>query len=79
MREFRLTQRAVDLRDSAAFTSIFLASSFSCSQAFSKPARKPLTPAVRQPSAKPNTSLIRKLVFRLSQKANSLLGLVKSF
>ena len=37
-----LTKRAVDLWDSARFTSIFLASSFSCSQAFSQPAHKPL-------------------------------------
>ena len=36
------TKRAVDLWDSAAFSSIFLASGFSCSQAFSQPAHKPL-------------------------------------
>ena len=48
----RLTKRAVDWRDSARFTSIFLASGFSCSQTFSKPARQPLTPAVGTPLAK---------------------------
>ena len=41
-----LTKRAVDWRDSARLTSIFLALGFSCSQALSKPARQPLTPAV---------------------------------
>ena len=41
-----LTKRAVDLWDSAAFSSIFLASGFSCSQAFSQPAHKPLTQTV---------------------------------
>jgi len=38
----------VDLRDSARFTSIFLASGFFCSQEFPQPARKPLTQAVGQ-------------------------------
>ena len=42
------TKRAVDLWDSARFTSIFLASGFSCSQAFSQPAHKPLTQTVRR-------------------------------
>jgi len=40
------TKRAVDGGDSAAFSSIFLASGFFCSQAFSQPAPPPLTPAV---------------------------------
>jgi len=42
------TKRAVDGGDSAAFSSIFLASGFFCSQAFSQPAPPPLTPAVIQ-------------------------------
>lgn len=44
----RPTKRAVDWRDSARFTSIFLASGFFCSQTFSQPARQPLTQAVRR-------------------------------
>ena len=42
----RLTQRAPDVWDSAAFSSIFLASSFFCSQAESTPAHTQVTPAV---------------------------------
>jgi hypothetical protein len=45
---FLPTKRAVDLWDSAASTSIFLASGFFCSQAFSQPAHKPLTQTVRR-------------------------------
>ncbi len=44
----RRTKRAVDLRESARFSSSFLASGFSCSQAFPQPARKPLTQTVRR-------------------------------
>jgi hypothetical protein len=40
------TKRAVDGGESARFTSIFLASDFSCSQALSQPAPPPLTPTV---------------------------------
>jgi hypothetical protein len=40
------TKRAVDWRDSARFTRIFLASGFFCSQTFSQPARQPLTQTV---------------------------------
>jgi hypothetical protein len=47
-----LTKRAVDWRDSARFTSIFLASGFFCSQTFSQPARQPLTQTVGQFLAK---------------------------
>jgi hypothetical protein len=47
-----LTKRAVDLWESAASRSIFLASGFSCSQAFSQPAHKPLTQTVGRPTAK---------------------------
>jgi hypothetical protein len=48
-----LTKRAVDGGDSAAFTSIFLASSFSCFQAQSTPAHTQVTQTVRQfPSRK---------------------------
>ena len=40
------TQRAADFWESAASRDIFLASSFSCSQALSHPAQNPLTPTV---------------------------------
>src|SRR5215213_11116521 len=43
-----LTQRALDAGDSAAFSSIFLASSFLCSQAKSTPAPAPVTQTVGQ-------------------------------
>jgi hypothetical protein len=42
-----LTKRAPDVWDSAAFSSIFHASSFSCSQALSTPAHTQVTQAVR--------------------------------
>ncbi len=42
------TKRAVDVWESAAFSSIFLASSFFCSQAESTPAHTPLTQTVRR-------------------------------
>jgi len=42
----RPTKRAADLWDSAAFSSIFLVSSFFCSWRESHPAHKPLTPTV---------------------------------
>jgi len=41
-----LTKRAPDVWDSAAFSSIFLASSFFCSQAESTPAHTQVTQAV---------------------------------
>jgi hypothetical protein len=47
-----LTKRAPDVWDSAAFSSIFLASSFSCSQAESTPAHTQVTQTVRQPKCK---------------------------
>jgi len=40
------TKRAADKWGSARFTGVFLASGFSCSQAFSQPAPPPLTQAV---------------------------------
>jgi hypothetical protein len=43
-----LTKRAPDVWDSAAFSSIFLASSFSCSQTESTPAHTQVTQTVRQ-------------------------------
>ena len=43
-----LTKRAPDVWDSAAFSSIFLASSFSCSQAESTPAHTQVTQTVRR-------------------------------
>jgi hypothetical protein len=47
----RPTKHAVDWRDSARFTSIFLASGFFCSQTFSQPARQrvPITALVKGP------------------------------
>jgi hypothetical protein len=60
------TKRALDAGDSAAFSSIFLASGFFCSRSESRPAHLRVTQTVRQPRAKPNTSLIRK--FRFWQK-----------
>jgi hypothetical protein len=42
------TKRAPDVWDSAAFSSIFLASSFSCSQALSTPAHTQVTQTVGQ-------------------------------
>src|SRR6266542_4021701 len=41
-----LTQHALDAGDSAAFSSIFLASGFSCSQTESTPAPAPITHTV---------------------------------
>ena len=41
------TKRAHDLWEAARFTSIFLASGFFCSQAFSQPAHKQVTQTVR--------------------------------
>jgi hypothetical protein len=48
----RPTKRAPDVWDSAAFSSIFLASSFSCSQTESQPAHTQVTQTVGQPKAK---------------------------
>ena len=45
-----LTKRAPDVWDSAAFSSIFHASSFSCSQAESTPAPARVTQTVSAPS-----------------------------
>src|SRR5689334_8720450 len=47
----RLTPRALDAGDSAPFSSIFLASSFFCSQAESTPAPAPVTQTVGTPLA----------------------------
>ena len=47
----RPTQRALDAGDSARFTSIFVASSFFCSQAESTPAPAPVTQTVGPPSS----------------------------
>ena len=48
----RLTKRAPDVWDSAAFSSIFLASAFSCSQSESTPAHTQVTQTVGTPLAK---------------------------
>ena len=47
----RPTKRALDAGDSAAFSSIFLASGFSCSQTESTPAPAPVTQTVGLPLA----------------------------
>jgi hypothetical protein len=44
-----LSKRAPDMWDSAAFTSIFLASAFSCSQAESTPAHTQVTQTIGVP------------------------------
>ena len=46
--QHRPTKRAPDVWDSAAFSSIFLASAFSCSQAESTPAHTQVTQTVRR-------------------------------
>jgi len=43
-----LTKRAADWWDSAAFSSIFLASSFFCSRSESRPTHQPLTQTVNR-------------------------------
>ena len=48
LKKNRLTKRAPDVWESARFISIFLASSFSCSQAESTPAQNPLPQTVSQ-------------------------------
>ena len=58
--------RAPDKWESARFSGSFLASSFFCSQAFSQPAHKPLTPTVR-----PH-------VFSFSRFVGKMVRLVKS-
>jgi hypothetical protein len=47
-----LTKRAPDVWESAAFSGIFLASGFSCSQALSTPAHTQVTQTVGTPLAK---------------------------
>ena len=49
-----LTKRTLDAGDSAAFSSIFLASSFSCSQIESTPTHLPVTQTVGQILCKRN-------------------------
>jgi hypothetical protein len=46
--KMRLTKRAADWWDSAPFSSIFLASGFSCSRSESRPAHQRLTQTVRR-------------------------------
>jgi hypothetical protein len=46
---WRLTKRAADFWEPVASSSIFLASSFSCSHAFSQPAHTQVTPTVGLP------------------------------
>jgi len=58
-----LTKRAPDVWDSARFTSIFLASSFLCSQAESTPAHTQVTQPVGTPLAQQKESLNRKSRF----------------
>ncbi len=58
-----LTKRAPDVWDSAAFSSIFLASSFSCSQTESTPAHTQVTQTVRQPKSKNKTIFETQVLF----------------
>ena len=54
------TKRALDAGDSAAFSSIFLASSFSCSQNESTPAPAPVTQTVgRSPDGEAEVHLVQ--------------------
>jgi hypothetical protein len=62
------TKRALDAGDSAAFSSIFLASVFSTSQTLSTPAPAPVTLTVGLPLAK---TVWEKYEDRYSTKANS--------
>ena len=54
----RPTKRAPDVWDSAAFSSIFLASSFSCSQAESTPAHTQVTQTVSPPLSQRNSLIM---------------------
>ena len=61
---------APDVWDSARFTSIFLASGFSCSQALSTPAHTQVTQTVRQPKCKNKVVFESQvLVYRWVQKS----------
>jgi hypothetical protein len=57
----RRTKRALDAGESAAFSSIFLAASFSYSQAESTPAHTQVTQAVGQPHLKNHAFNDRRL------------------
>jgi hypothetical protein len=59
--------RAADWWDSAPFSGIFLASSFSCSQAESQPAHQPLTPTVRCFAEKQNQEQMQNQVLSQSK------------
>jgi len=61
MQRAQLTKRAPDKWDSARFSSIFLASSFSCSQTESTPAHLRVTQTVGMPLAKYSLLKISKL------------------
>jgi hypothetical protein len=65
-KRFLPTKRAVDLWDSAASRSIFLASGFFCSQAFSQPAHKPLTQTVGKNLAQKSLGVLQnQVVFQI--------------
>ena len=68
-----LTQRAPDVWEFARFRSIFLASSFSCSQTLSTPAHTQVTQTVRQPKCK------SKCVFELQISLYVLLRKANQF
>ena len=59
----RPTKRAPDVWDSAAFSGIFLASSFFCSQALSTPAHTQVTQTVSVPLRVKPLGLFQKLSF----------------
>jgi len=72
-----LTKRALDRWDSAAFSSIFLALSFFCSQAESTPAHLPVTQTVRQPKSKCKCVFESQVSFLVYlKKQNHFLGWV---
>jgi hypothetical protein len=70
----RPTKRAPDVWDSAAFSSIFHASSFSCSQAESQPAHTQVTQTVGWQSQRANAKpfFIRKFRFAIGSKIQNL-------
>ncbi len=65
-----LTKRAPDVWDSAAFSSIFLASSFSCSQAESQPAHNPVTQTVER------LPRVTKGIYKMKQNVFAILAIV---
>jgi hypothetical protein len=74
------TKRALDAGDSARFSSIFLASSFSCSQAESTPTQRPVTQTVSPLRAKLYCRLIiqENVMFYFLVELKNLLELLRT-